>query len=62
MHFQKEMDDSDPTKCSILQMVGLVELQRELIGVGKNNFLIKRVCHVLGLLQKFLHHAWGCFM
>jgi hypothetical protein len=36
--------DSKTVVGSYLQMAGLVELQREKIGVGENTFLVKREC------------------
>jgi hypothetical protein len=42
--FQKTMVDSKTATGSDLQMVGLVELQREKTSVGENTFLVKREC------------------
>jgi len=40
-----------------------VELQREKIGVGVKNFLVKRECGHLGYSKSVKTiHVWGCFM
>jgi hypothetical protein len=48
--FEGLVIDSKTTVGSDLQMVGLVEIQREKTGIGENTFLVKRECYLLGLL------------
>ena len=42
--FHETMVDSGTTRSTYLHVLDIVELQRELIGVGENKFLLKREC------------------
>ena len=47
---QMRVVDSKTTTNHDLQIANLIGLQRESIGVGENDFLVKRECYIFGLI------------